>query len=104
MTMGSMGHGWRAALALTSALAVATTAGAAPAQGGGQPPVGAGLPPAQMGQPGQPGPRRANLERQVQKRIAQILKRELGLTDQQMTQLHETNRKFGERRRVLRDQ
>jgi protein CpxP len=49
-------------------------------------------------------PNRADLEQQVQQRIAQVTKQQLGLNDQQMTKLQETNRKFDEKRRLVVDQ
>ena len=49
-------------------------------------------------------PNRANLERQVRERIAQVTKERLGATDQQMAKLQETNTKFDEKRRVVVDQ
>jgi hypothetical protein len=49
-------------------------------------------------------PNRANLERQVRERIAQVTKERLGATDQQMAKLQETNKKFDEKRRVVVDQ
>ena len=50
------------------------------------------------------GPNRAALEQQVQQRIAQVTKQRLGLNDQQMAKLQETNRKFDEKRRLVVDQ
>lgn len=50
------------------------------------------------------GTNRANLEQQVQQRIGQVTKQQLGLNDAQMAKLQETNRKFDERRRLVVDQ
>jgi hypothetical protein len=49
-------------------------------------------------------PNRADLEQQVQQRIAQVTKQQLGLNDSQMAKLQETNRKFDEKRRLVVDQ
>ena len=70
------------------------------AQGGrvgraGRPP----LPP-----PDSAAPNRAALEQQVRERIAQVTKERLGVTDQQMAKLQETNRKYDEKRRLIVDQ
>lgn len=48
-----------------------------------------------------PNPRRANLERELGERTAEVLRRRLALTDAQMTRLQATNRQFGEQRQVL---
>jgi protein CpxP len=53
---------------------------------------------------GQPRQNRANLEQQVQERMAQVTKERLGATDAQMTKLQETNKKFDEKRRLIVDQ
>ena len=50
------------------------------------------------------GANRADLEQQVQQRIAQVTKQQLGLNDQQMAKLQETNRKYDEKRRLVVDQ
>jgi protein CpxP len=50
------------------------------------------------------GANRADLEQQVQQRIAQVTKQQLGLNDAQMTKLQETNRKYDEKRRLVVDQ
>jgi len=52
----------------------------------------------------QPRPNRANLEQQVQERMAQVTKERLGATDAQMAKLQETNKKFDEKRRLIVDQ
>lgn len=49
-------------------------------------------------------PNRAELEQQVQQRIAQVTKQQLGLNDAQMAKLRETNRKYDEKRRLVVDQ
>ncbi len=49
-------------------------------------------------------PNRANLEQQVQERMAQVTKERLGATDAQMAKLQETNKKFDEKRRLVVDQ
>ncbi len=49
-------------------------------------------------------PNRANLEQQVQERMAQVTKERLGATDAQMAKLQETNKKFDEKRRLIVDQ
>lgn len=49
-------------------------------------------------------PNRADLEQQVQQRIAQVTKQQLGLNNAQMAKLQETNRKFDEKRRLVVDQ
>jgi hypothetical protein len=49
-------------------------------------------------------PNRAALERQVKARLGQMMKKQLGLTDAQMTKLQETNQKFDGKRRILVDQ
>ena len=74
----------------------------ASAQGGSPPPV----PPQGSGgqQGGRIGPDRAALEQQVKARLGQMMKKQMGLTDTQMSKLQETNRKFDERRRLLVDQ
>jgi hypothetical protein len=51
-----------------------------------------------------PRPNRANLEQQVQERMAQVTKERLGATDAQMAKLQETNKKFDEKRRLIVDQ
>lgn len=63
------------------------------------PPQGSG---GQQG--GDTGPDRAALEQQVRARLGQMMKRQMGLTDAQMSKLQETNRKFDEKRRLLVDQ
>ena len=50
------------------------------------------------------GPDRAALEQQVRARLGQMMKKQMGLTDAQMSKLQETNRKFDEKRRLLVDQ
>lgn len=65
-------------------------------QGGAQPRAGA----AQRGA----GPNRAQLEQRVRDRLGAVMKQRLGLTDQQLTKLQESNRRFEERRRALADQ
>lgn len=88
---------------LTVVMLLALTAGTLQAQGGrGGGRVG---PP-----PGPPpggdtaAPNRAQLEQQVRQRLGQVMKNRLGLNDEQMNKLQETNRKFDERRRILVDQ
>jgi periplasmic protein CpxP/Spy len=49
-------------------------------------------------------PLRPRLEQQIRQRFAQVVRNRLGLTDSQMLQLRETNRKFSERRRALGQQ
>lgn len=49
-------------------------------------------------------PNRANLEQQVRERIAKVTKEQLGLTDQQMTKLQATNKKYDDQRRLIVDQ
>jgi hypothetical protein len=80
-------------------LAGAATLGAqrGPGEVGGRPNI-----------PAQPGdsirPNRAMLQQQVQARIAQVTKAQLGLTDAQMEKLQQTNQKFDDKRRILVDQ
>jgi len=47
---------------------------------------------------------RARLEQQIRQRMGQRVRNQLGLSDDQMKKLQETNRRFDERRRVLVDQ
>ena len=44
---------------------------------------------------------RDSLERQVQRRVAQMMKTHLELTDEQMLRLRATNRRFEGQRRIL---
>ncbi len=46
-------------------------------------------------------PRRAQMEQQFQRNLSQIAQRQIGLTDEQMTRLQQTSRRFDERRRAL---
>ena len=46
-------------------------------------------------------PRRAQMERQFQRNLWQIAQRQIGLSDEQMTRLQQTSRRFDERRRAL---
>jgi hypothetical protein len=53
----------------------------------------------------QPSPQdRAALEQRVRERMAAMIKNRLGLTDDQMKKLGETNTRYEERRRLLREQ
>lgn len=88
---------------LTAMTLLALTASTLLAQGGrgggrmgrplGPPPDGDSAP-----------PNRALLERQIRQRLGQRVRTELGLSDDQMKKLQETNRRFDERRRALVDQ
>ena len=46
-------------------------------------------------------PRRAQMEQQFRRNLSRIAKRQIGLTDEQMTRLQQTSRRFDERRRAL---
>ena len=46
-------------------------------------------------------PRRAQMEQQFQRNLWLIAKRQIGFTDEQMTRLQQTSRRFDERRRAL---
>lgn len=48
--------------------------------------------------------RRAQLEQAVRQRVARMLKERVGLTDEQLEQVGELNRRFEERRRILMEQ
>ena len=48
--------------------------------------------------------RRAQLEQAVRQRVARMLKERVGLSDEQLEQVGELNRRFEERRRVLIEQ
>lgn len=64
-------------------------------------------PPPQGGsgqQAGVMGLDRAALEQRVKARLGEMMKKQMGLTDAQMSRLQETNRKFDEKRRLLVDQ
>ena len=58
---------------------------------------------AQGGGRGQ-NPNREATEQRVRERMATVIQTRLGLTDEQMKKLGETNRRFDERRRLLHDQ
>lgn len=73
------------------ALLAAVTFASAPALEAQQPPV---APPAQ----------RDSLEARVRQRMGQVIKRELGLNDDQMRRLQATNRRFEGQRRALFEQ
>ncbi len=89
---------------------VALSAAGVLAQGGGQPPRPATAAPqpsnqirvlrGQAGEPGGPGARGV----QMRERMTQMLKERVGLTDQQITKLQETRKKYAEKHRVLADQ
>jgi hypothetical protein len=49
-------------------------------------------------------PNRARLEQQVRQRLGQVMKNQLGLSDEQMKKLQETNRRYDGKRRLLVDQ
>ena len=49
-------------------------------------------------------PDRAQLEQRVRQRLGQVMKDQLGLSDEQMKKLQETNRRFDDKRRILLDQ
>lgn len=53
------------------------------------------------GERGGAAPRRAQMERQFQRNLWQIAQRQIGLSDEQMTRLQQTSRRFDERRRAL---
>ena len=64
-------------------------------------------PPIVQAQAGNPPPKpkdRAELEQRVRERMATMVKNRLGLTDDQVKKLGETNAKYEERRRLLQDQ
>ena len=46
-------------------------------------------------------PRRAQMEQQFQRNLWRIAKRQVGFSDEQMTRLQQTSRRFDERRRAL---
>lgn len=49
-------------------------------------------------------PARANLEQLVRQRMAQVIKKRLDATDEQMVKIQATNQKFDEQRRLLLEQ
>jgi len=49
-------------------------------------------------------PNRAQMEQRVRERLGGMMKQQLGLNEQQMTKLQETNRRFQEKQRLLVDQ
>lgn len=58
-----------------------------------------------MQQPGDStGRNRAQLEQQVQRRLAQMMQRRLGASDAQMTKVRDINVKYADKRRMLLDQ
>ena len=59
---------------------------------------------AQAERGGQQNPNRAAMEQRVRERMASMIQKRLGLNDEQMKKLAETNRRFDERRRLLHDQ
>lgn len=88
---------------LTAVILLALTAGTLQAQGGraggrmGPPP---GPPPSGD----TAAPNRAQLQQQVRQRLGQVLQQQLGLNDEQMQKLQETNQKYDQKRRILVDQ
>jgi protein CpxP len=93
VTMRSEGLKVIAVLMLASSATLSAQRGPRPQQ-----------PPAAGDSTAQARPNRANLEQQVQERMAQVTKERLGATDAQMTKLQETNKKFDEKRRLIVDQ
>lgn len=62
------------------------------------------IPAALLGQDVRPGPdtvRAERLRRQIEQRFSTYVRSELGLSDEQMTQLHATNQKYFAQRRAL---
>lgn len=84
-------------------LAAAVTAGAQGNPARPQPPQQR-RPAVGAQQPDSGRPNRAALEGQVRDRLAQQARRQLGLTDAQVTKLRDARQKFAERRRALNDQ
>ena len=85
---------------LAAVLLLAASTGTLLAQGGGRGGGRQGQPPGQDSM----RPNRAQLEQRVRQRMGQVLKNQLGLSDEQMKKLQETNKRFDDKRRILVDQ
>ena len=89
---------------LVAVMLLAVSTGTLLAQGGGRGGGRQGQPPRPTAGADSTRPNRAQMEQRVRQRMGEVLKNRLGVSDEQMKKLQETNKRYDEKRRTLVDQ